>query len=112
MRVGGVQAGILCRHAHQPAGDGPPDDAELEALATNHARKQRDDLDLHGAFYSSSPAVTTIVACRQIHLAQVARHGRHPMLAPPGARVTITRAARVSTKWLTVPSAHPRGCAR
>src|ERR1700730_5594545 len=107
MRVGRVQARIFGPHAHQPASDGAPHNAKLEG-SRDHARKQRDNLDLHGAFYSSSAGQsTTIVRATRSTLRRWRGTASTQCSRPPGACVTITAPCGMSTKWLTVPSSAP-----
>ena len=76
------------------------------------SRKQRDDLDLHGAFYSSSAGQsTTIGPRRQIHPAQVLRHRQHPVLAPSARPAPPSPAAPACRRsGSPYPAPRPRGC--
>src|SRR6185437_16812926 len=97
-----VRARVLGADRQQPARHGPPHDTELER-SRDHARKERDDLDLHGAFYSSSAGQsTTIARAARSTRRRCAGAASTQCSRPPGVRVTITAPRGASMKWLTV----------
>src|SRR2546429_8228464 len=107
VRVAGVSARVFRPHAQEPPTDGSPHDAKLEGHR-DHAREQRDHLDLHGAFYSSSAGQSTrIVRALRSTLRRCFGSAGTQCSPPPGACVTITAPLGVSTKWLTLPSSAP-----
>src|SRR5438105_11305651 len=107
VRVGRVSARVFRPDAQEPPTDGSPHDAKLQGHR-DHAREQRDHLDLHGAFYASSAGQSTrIVRAARSTLHRCFGAAGTQCSPPPGACVTITAPLGVSTKWLTLPSSAP-----